>query len=359
MNLNFINILRCPITKMKLGYMDDSAINNINFRIAKTEIYHYGGEVAQKQIDSALISENGQFIYPIEDGIVLLMESLALVADPDVSFSSKQYDEKKLVQYFYDDFGWRQDENGNFLDAVEFEDLREVSAEYIRKCHLRVKGYLKPNGKYFLDVASGPIQYPEYLTYSDEFSLRICVDISILALKAAREKLGDRGAYILGDITNLPFLDDIFDGIVSLHTIYHVPKEEQPTAFGEIYRVLKPGSTAVVVYGWGKHAVISYLTFPLKIKNKFISIIKNKNPTYNIIPILYFYAYSYKWFINHKWPFTYKICVWRSIDVAFLKAYIHRLLCGKWFIDIIYRLEEKYPQLAGKIGCYPIIVIYK
>jgi len=361
MNQNIINILRCPITKLKLGYLDAVAIDDINSRISKQEINYYSGEVVHKKIESGLVSENGQYIYLIDNGIVLLLESLALVADNNVSFIAKPevHNNKKLVKKFYDDFGWHQNEEGNFHDALEFEDLRDVSAEYIRKCHFRVKKYLNPHGKYLLDVASGPIQYPEYLTYSDTFFQRICVDISFLALKAAKEKLGDRGVYILGDITNLPFCDDIFDGIISLHTIYHVPQEEQSTAFCELYRVLKSGSTAVVVYSWGKHSVMSYLALPFKIKYKLINIVNRKYRKDNDKPNLYFFTHDYQWFVNQKWPFSYKIFVWRSVDVPFLKTYIYPWLFGKWFLDVIYRWEEKYPKLAGKIGCYPLMVISK
>ena len=35
----------------------------------------------------------------------------------------------------------------------------------------------------------------------------------------------------LADVTNLPLKNDIVDAVVSLHTIYHVPKDEQRKAF--------------------------------------------------------------------------------------------------------------------------------
>ena len=39
-----------------------------------------------------------------------------------------------------------------------------------------------------LDMASGPIQYPEYLVYSSNFKKRYCVDLSKNALEAAKKK---------------------------------------------------------------------------------------------------------------------------------------------------------------------------
>ena len=37
---------------------------------------------------------------------------------------------------------------------------------------------------------------------------------------------------------------------VSLHTIHHLPENEHLQAYRELYRVLLPGSSAVVVNGW-------------------------------------------------------------------------------------------------------------
>jgi len=64
--------------------------------------------------------------------------------------------------------------------------------EYIHKCHLRVNRYLNNQGRYLLDAGSGPIQYPEYLTYSEGYEVRICVDISFLALQEAQTNLAIR-----------------------------------------------------------------------------------------------------------------------------------------------------------------------
>ena len=116
-----------------------------------------------------------------------------------------------------------------------------------------------------LDAGSGPVQYPEYLTYSNGFDFRICVDISFLALKEAQKKIGMKGIYILGDVTNIPLQDNVVDGAVSLHVIYHVPKEEQVTAIRELHRVLKPASSAALVYSWPNSSLMKRWLFPRRI----------------------------------------------------------------------------------------------
>ena len=55
----------------------------------------------------------------------------------------------------------------------------------------------------------------------------------------------------------------------------------------------------------------------------------------------------------------YTISVWRSVSVGFLKGYIHGPLGGKALLQAIYRLEERYPRLLGKIGQYPLFVVVK
>ena len=41
-----------------------------------------------------------------------------------------------------------------------------------------------------------------------------------LPLQAARKKLGPKAVYMLGDITDLPLVDDSVDTVVSLHTLW-------------------------------------------------------------------------------------------------------------------------------------------
>ncbi|HEX7555044.1 MAG TPA: class I SAM-dependent methyltransferase, partial [Leptolinea sp.] len=158
-------------------------------------------------------------------------------------------DIKQQVRTFYDQVGWKSVGEGVYQNA-RYEDLRPVSHEYIHRCHLRVNRYLSPVGSLLLDAGSGPVQYPEYLTYSEYYQHRVCLDISILALKEARQRLAEHGLYVVADVANLPFKPEAFDGLVSLHTLHHLPLTEQRKAYIEFMRVLSPGRTAVVINGW-------------------------------------------------------------------------------------------------------------
>ncbi|HNS64651.1 MAG TPA: hypothetical protein PKN11_09495, partial [Anaerolineaceae bacterium] len=91
-------------------------------------------------------------------------------------------DIKQEVRHFYDRVGWQTEADGQYQNA-QYEDLRPVSQQYIHRCHLRVNRHLKPHGRYLLDAGSGPVQYPEYLTYSKGYERRVCADISPVALQ--------------------------------------------------------------------------------------------------------------------------------------------------------------------------------
>ena len=67
-----------------------------------------------------------------------------------------------------------------------------------------------------------------------------------------------------------------------------------------------------------------------------------------------------KWFEKHIKPeIPYTLYVWRSLSVGFLKGYIHARLGGKRLLAAIYRLEDRYPGLLGRLGQYPLFVVEK
>jgi ubiquinone/menaquinone biosynthesis C-methylase UbiE len=273
-------------------------------------------------------------------------------------------DKKRDVQDFYDEVGWVQDGDGVFVDAALFEDLRDVASDYLHACHLRVGQHLPSRGRYLLDVASGPVQYPEYLTYSEQYEARICVDLSYAALRAAQRRLGDHGIYLLGDITNLPLQDGVVDAAVSLHTIYHVPADEQAQAFREVTRVVQSGGRAAVVYVWKNRWIRASLLparivqLPGRLLGKLLRAVQ-PHETPQPRPRLHFHAHSYRWFVEQNWPFQYKIRCWRSVTTPLTRCYVHRWLLGRVALRFLLRIEETFPETLGRIGAYPLIMIEK
>jgi ubiquinone/menaquinone biosynthesis C-methylase UbiE/uncharacterized protein YbaR (Trm112 family) len=371
-------ILRCPITKQGLRLLKPQEIPLLNDRMTRGELLHRDGTPVKVSIESGLISRDERFVYPIIDGIILLLETLAIpVGEEKEAAQVTLRAEKKVLQDFYDSIGWQKEEQKatSFVDALKWEDLRPVANEYIHNCHLRVNRYIRNQGLYLLDAGSGPIQYPEYLSYSDGYDFRICIDISFLALREAQKKLGDKGIYILGDITNIPLQDNTVDGAVSLHVIYHIPKDEQISALYELHRVLTPGSSAAVVYSWPNSQMLKSWLFPRRlIKNirrriqKLKMLVKKilrwenrRIPTVqNSVPLTpYNYTYDQTYFETNLKEMDFGIAVWRSVSVPFMRMYIHPHLFGAAILRGIYRKEEDDPALYGRIGQYPLFVIRK
>lgn len=283
---------------------------------------------------------------------------------------------KQQVRNFYDQIGWRMESDG-FYQNARYEDLRPVAKEYIEKCHLRINRHLIRPGKYLLDAGSGPIQYPAYLTYMDGYQYRLCMDISIVALQEARKRIGDKGLFVVGDVAHLPFCNDNFDGIVSLHTLHHLPLSEQKKAYLSINRVLKPGHNAVLVNGWTESFLMKKWAWLRKFMEKIGKWIqKNKeNRTADQKPEIainspekiekventgtFVEKLTAEWIWKELSDMNIEILVWRTVNVRFLRAVFHRALGGKFWLKMLYDLEEKYPGYFGKNGQYPLIVVHK
>jgi SAM-dependent methyltransferase len=283
---------------------------------------------------------------------------------------------KNQVREFYDQVGWQQVGEGLYQNA-RYEDLRPVSHEYIHRCHMRVKRFLADSGEFLLDAGSGPVQYPEYLTYSQDYKFRVCADISITALQEARQRLGIRGLYAVCDIAHLPFKSDVFDGIVSLHAIHHVPYEGQPDAYLSLYRVLKAGRSAAIVNAWNMSSLMSHLKWLERSMDRLSGIAKRlfqprpkeaaeqtsgrlkrskDNPTgtyaqhYDADTLMAEFA---------RLHIPAELHPWRSLSVRFLRAVIHPWLAGRSLLRLVFRLEEKYPEYFGRNGQYPLIILRK
>jgi ubiquinone/menaquinone biosynthesis C-methylase UbiE len=287
---------------------------------------------------------------------------------------------KKNVREFYDKVGWTR-VNEDLYQNARYEDLRPVSAEYIHRCHMRVNHHLAPEGRFLLDAGSGPVQYPEYLTYSEGYQGRVCMDISIVALKEARKRLGTHGRYVVGDIAHLPFKSEAFDGIVSLHTVHHVPMEDKLPAYDEMYRTLNLGKQMVVINGWTNSPLMNLLNgfqrFVRRLHGWWARTIKgqeekpqkeshkpvkpqqtsreDKQPTGTFVQKL-----TAEWLTEKlEGRMDYEILVWRSVSVSFLRSVIYPEWGGRFWLKVLFWLEERFPRWLGRIGQYPLVVVHK
>lgn len=92
-----------------------------------------------------------------------------------------------------------------------------------------------------LDVGSGAGQLAQHLIkYGDPGTQITCIDLSQPMLRRARHRLrGGEPAYVVADLTALPFADASFDGITCGYVLEHLP---QPLdGLSELARVLRRG----------------------------------------------------------------------------------------------------------------------
>jgi ubiquinone/menaquinone biosynthesis C-methylase UbiE len=271
---------------------------------------------------------------------------------------------KQQVREFYDQVGWSQEEDGNYQNA-RYEDLRPVSREYISKTRLRVNQHLAPSGRFLLDAGSGPVQYEEYKTYSAGYDYRVCADISITALQEAKKRLGDHALCVVADITNLPFKQETFDGIVSMHTIHHLPMEEHRAAYSELYRVLGTEKKAVVVNGWGDPFLMNLVEPFIQLgrfrSGRSLNLKKHKKDITNEDATgTFVQKRNSRWLKNELHEFlSIEIYTWRSLSTRFLRWFIRERFGGKAFLKFIYWIEDIFPNFFGKHGQYPMIVFKK
>lgn len=185
--MEWISIFKCPVTGNSLVALKPDELKNLNQKASEGLLLRADGNGWIECIEKALATADGAYVYPVVNEIVVLLKDFAIVDSIKRVIKDTIDKDKLLVQSFYDNEGWIKDREGNYQDAVIYEDLREVSKEYLNKCHDRVNRYLPSSGKYLLDAASGAIQYSAYLQYSAKFKYRVCIDLSFKALIEAKK----------------------------------------------------------------------------------------------------------------------------------------------------------------------------
>jgi len=271
---------------------------------------------------------------------------------------------EEKVSKFYNKLGWETDV-GITEDARRFEDLRESAKDYLSRCRLRVLRHIPETGENILDMASGPIQYEEYLEYSKNFKKRYCVDLSSSALEDAKKKIGDHGVFLNGSFFDIPLDENFFDCAISLHTIYHIDKDKQEEAVRKLIYVTKPGQPIIVVYSnpskifkWVSRLIRLPFLLLRKPKELLEKLIKKSVQKKDLD--LYFYTHPIKWWNRFGDVATnIKIMPWRSLNTDIQKCLIPNNEMGKKMFDMIFNLEERFPNFFVKYFCYSMIIITK
>jgi ubiquinone/menaquinone biosynthesis C-methylase UbiE len=263
-------------------------------------------------------------------------------------------DAETRVSRFYGTVGWET--KGEVTeDAKRWEDLREHAQPYVSACRRRVLRHVPDSGENILDMASGPIQYKEYLDYSKNFTTRYCVDLSAKALEEASKRIGDHGVFLPGSFFDLDFEEDFFDCSISLHTIYHMHKDRQEEAVRKLLYVTKPGKPVIVVYS-NPHTLISGLGLPGKLYKLLKRCVGRRNRRRGRV---YFYAHPIRWWHRFADVADVKILPWRAFSAKHQKRLIPNSSFGQKVFGLLFRMEERFPRLFAWFFQYPMIVLVK
>jgi ubiquinone/menaquinone biosynthesis C-methylase UbiE len=216
--------------------------------------------------------------------------------------------------------------------------------------------HIPDGGENLLDMASGPIQYPEYLEFSKSFRKRYCVDLSEKALNGAREKIGTHGEYFHGNFLDMDFENNFFDCAISLHTIYHIDKDLQETAVRKLLAVTRVGAPVIIVYS-NPDTLIKRLGWPKRgLKRIFGS---NRKSADSSDQELYFFTHPLSWWDRFDQVAEKQFFPWRSLASHHQKKLIPNNRLGRKVLVFLYYLENLFPKFFVKHFQYPMIILKK
>ena len=73
-----LEILACPVTHQSLTEAKAELLASVNQKIKAGGFKNVGGEAVEKELDAGLVREDAKLLYPIVDGIPVLLENEGL-----------------------------------------------------------------------------------------------------------------------------------------------------------------------------------------------------------------------------------------------------------------------------------------
>ena len=352
-----VGILQCPISGQPLRLLSQTELRSVNAQIVSlTRLSRYGEPVGHPLESGALGTPDLSHVYRIEAGIACLLPSLAMVSPTDVTISDDD-ENMTSVKKFYDDFGWLDTATGQTNDAAAFTATSDTAALYARATTRRIAARLH-GGKYLLDAASGFVA-PMFVSLSETFSYRVCMDFSILALRRTQTRLGEHALCVLGDLTALPIASGAVDQSMSLHTIYHIPPEHQDKAIDELVRATRPGGEVVVAYSWSNAPLMNAM---LDLTMRLGRLRRGTPPppgpqTDDDERNLYFRPQGRDWLARLRRRYDVRLRVLSATNTQFQKAFFKDTRFGRAAAAIVLVLESVFEPFAARFGQYPLFII--
>ncbi|MDG2375399.1 MAG: Trm112 family protein [Woeseiaceae bacterium] len=81
MDKKLLAILCCPVTHKGLALARGDIMKSVNGAIADGKLKNRDGTVLENALDEALVTDDGKLLYPVNDGIPVLLESESVALD--------------------------------------------------------------------------------------------------------------------------------------------------------------------------------------------------------------------------------------------------------------------------------------
>lgn len=78
MDKRLLTILRCPVTHKGLSLARSATLHAVNTAIKSGDISNRDGRVLEDALSEALVTDDGKVLYPIANGIPVLLEGEAV-----------------------------------------------------------------------------------------------------------------------------------------------------------------------------------------------------------------------------------------------------------------------------------------
>lgn len=358
-----IAIFCCPISRQPLSILTAPDLAKLGEELTSGQRLHADSSPVRLVPVKAIGTPDRRYVYGIEDEILALLPGLAIVAPTD-RLRGVQNAEKVGVQRFYDEVGWVRDDQDQYYDSKVFTATSENAQRYVNACNRRTASKLG-HGKYLLDAASGPVP-PLLVPLSRNYVKRVCVDFSVRALREAKRNLPpSHGIFVLGDLTRLPFAEGAMDDVISLHTLYHLPAEQQTSAVDELVRVVRPGGCAIIVYTWDRSPLMEMTAkFTMAVgRLKVVTRGPKERTTISedgsASNQLYFHSHGHAWFRTLKARHGARLRLSSAAGASFQKAFFRPGIAGRIAASVVFWLETIGERFAARYGQYPMFVIRK
>lgn len=74
-----LDILVCPETRQAVRLADEALVGRVNASITAGDLTSRGGDPVTDPLDGGLVREDGEVLYPIRDGIPIMLLDEAIV----------------------------------------------------------------------------------------------------------------------------------------------------------------------------------------------------------------------------------------------------------------------------------------